>query len=73
MTIDIIFQDKEVQVMGERSGSSRVLDSRQRGYGFESHQHHCAVSLSKPLIPCLVLVQPRKTHQDMTEKMLTGA
>ena len=48
---------------------------------------HCALSLSKTLnIVCLVLVQPRneclnlvlnmvqpsKTHPDMTEKMLTG-
>ena len=27
--------------------SGRVLDSRPRGHGFEPHQCHCVVSLSK--------------------------
>ena len=27
--------------------SGRVLDSRPRGCGFESHSRHCVVSLSK--------------------------
>ena len=27
--------------------SGRVIDSRPRGRGFESHQRHCVVSLSK--------------------------
>ena len=27
----------------ERERSGRVLDSRPRGRGFESHQHHCVV------------------------------
>ena len=40
--------------------------------GFEPHQRHCIVPLSKTLILCLVMVQDRKTHPDMTEKMLTG-
>ena len=30
--------------------SERVLDSRPRGRGFEPHQRHCVVSLSKTLI-----------------------
>ena len=30
------------------------------------------MSLSKTLIFCLVLVQPRKTHPNMTEKLLAG-
>ena len=51
--------------------SSKVLDWRSRGCGFEPHS---PVSLSKmlfyPLL--LVLAQPRKTHADMTEKILTG-
>ena len=35
---------------------------------FEPYQRLCVVSLSSTL--CLVLVQPRKTHPDMTEKLL---
>ena len=50
----------------------RVFDSRWRGCGFKPHRQHCIVSLSKTLILCFVLVQPRKTQHDMTEKMLTG-
>ena len=42
--------------------SSRVLDSRPRGRGFEPHWRHCVVSLSKNINPRLVLVQPRKTR-----------
>ena len=38
--------------------SGRVLDSRQRGRGFEPHPRHCVVSLSKNINPSLVLVQP---------------
>ena len=49
--------------------SGRVLDSRPRGRGFEPHQRHCVVSLSKNIIPSLVLVQPRKTHPFITEKL----
>ena len=60
-------------VIRERSG--RVLDSRWKGYGFEPHWRHCIVSLSKTvrhINPSLVLVQPRKTHPDIAEKLLTG-
>ena len=39
--------------------SSRVLESRPRGWGLEPHRHHCVVSLSKNIYPSLVLVQPR--------------
>ena len=52
--------------------SGRVLDSRPKDRGFEPHWHHCVVSLSKTHNPCLVLVQPRKTRPDITEKFLTG-
>ena len=31
----------------------RVLDSRSRGCGYEPHQRHCIVSLSKTLYPLL--------------------
>ena len=41
------------------------------GLRFEPHWKHCFVSLSKTLILCLVLVQPRKNHRGMTEKLLT--
>ena len=46
----------------------RVLASRQRGRGFEPHQHHCIVSLSKNINPSLVLVQPIKSCALVTER-----
>ena len=52
--------------------SGRVLDSRQRGRGFEPHRRHCVVSLSKNINPSLVLVQPRKTCSFITERLLMG-
>ena len=52
--------------------SSRVLDSRPRGRGFEPHRRHCVVSLSKNINPSLVLVQLRKTRPYITEKLLMG-
>ena len=52
--------------------SGRVLDSRPRGWGFEPQQHHCIVSLSKNINPSLWLVQPRKTHPYITERLLVG-
>ena len=50
----------------------RVLYSRPRGRGFESHRCHCVVSLSKNINPSLVLVQPRKTRPFLTERLLMG-
>ena len=50
--------------------SGRVLDSRPRGRGFEFHRRHWVVSLS--INPSLVLVQPRKTHPYITERLLVG-
>ena len=52
--------------------SGRVLDLRQRGRGFEPHQRHCVVSLSKNIHPSLVLVQPRKTCPFITERLSMG-
>ena len=52
--------------------SGRVLDWRQRGHGFEPHRRHFVVSLSKNINPSLVLVQPRKTHPFITERLLMG-
>ena len=49
-----------------------MLDSRPRGRGFEPHQCHCVVSLSKKINPSLVLVQPRKTRPFITERLLMG-
>ena len=46
--------------------SGRVLDSRQRGHGFEPN---CFVSLSNP---SLVMVEPRKTCLFRTERLLMG-
>ena len=56
--------------MGAHWLSGRVLDSRQRGRGFEPHQPHCVVALSKNINPSLVLVQPRKTCPFITERLL---
>ena len=52
--------------------SSRVLDLRLRGRGFEPHRRHCVVSLSKNINPGLVLVQPRKNRPFITERLLMG-
>ena len=52
--------------------SGRVLDSRPKGHGFEPHRCHCVVSLSKNINPSLVLVQPRKIHPFITERLLMG-
>ena len=52
--------------------SGRVFDSRLRGRGFEPHRCHCVVSLSKNINPNLILVQPRKTHPFITERLLMG-
>ena len=38
----------------------------------ELHQLHCIVSLSKNINLSLVLVQPRKTHPFITERLLMG-
>ena len=56
--------------MGVQWLSGRVLDLRPRGRGFEPHWHHCLVSLSKNINPSLVLVQPKKTHSCITERLL---
>ena len=54
--------------------SGRVLDLRSRGCGFEPHQRHCVMSFSMTHLSshCLVLVQPRKTGPNITEKLLAG-
>ena len=49
-----------------------MLDSRPRGGGFEPHRRPCVVSLSKNINPSLVLVQPKKTHPFITERLLMG-
>ena len=49
--------------------SGRVLDSRPRCHGFEPHRRHCIVSLSKNINPSLELVQPKKTHPCLTERL----
>ena len=43
-----------------------------RGCAFEAHWRHCVVSMSKNINPSLVLVQPRKTHPFITERLLMG-
>ena len=53
--------------LGAQWLSGRVLDSRPKGRGFEPHQRHCVVSLSKNINSSLVLVQPRKTRPFINE------
>ena len=50
--------------------SGRVLDRSERGRGFEPQRRHYVVSLSKNINPSVVLVQPRKTHPFITERLL---
>ena len=61
-------------IYGAQWLSGRVLDSRPKGGGLEPHRRHCVVSLSKThyFNPSLVLVQPKKTCLDITERLLTG-
>ena len=63
------FTEKE---FGAQWLSGSVLDSRPKGHGFEPHQRHCVVSLSKNINSSLVLVQPRKTCPFITERLLMG-
>ena len=42
------------------------------GRGFEPHRRHSVVSLSKNIIPSLVLVQPRKFRPFITKRLLIG-
>ena len=49
-----------------------MLNSRLRDHGFQPHQRHCVVSLSKNINPCLELVQPRKTRPYINERLLMG-
>ena len=49
-----------------------MLDWRRRGRGFEPRRRHCVVSLSKNINSNLVLVQPRKTHPFINERLLMG-
>ena len=52
--------------------SGKVLDSGSRGCGFESHQRHCNVSLSKTLYPMLSTGSTREDPFRHDRKMLTG-
>ena len=61
-----------INQVGAQWLSGRVLDSRPWGHEFEPCRGHCVVSLSKNINPSLVLVQPRKTHPFITERLLMG-
>ena len=54
-------------------GSAVAECLRPKGHGFESHRHHCVVSLSKT---CLFLLSTgstlRMTRPNITERLLTG-
>ena len=63
---------KKKKFPGAQWLSGRVLDLRLKGRGFEPHQRHCVVSLSKKINPSLVLVQHRKTRPFIAERLLMG-
>ena len=67
-----MFVNSSFHQTGAQWFSGRAFDSRPKGRGFEPHQRHCVVSLSKSINPSLVLVQPRKTHPFITERLLMG-
>ena len=57
----------------EHSGSVVECLTRDRGFAGSSLIGVTALcSSARHIKPCLVLVQPRKTRPDITEKMLTG-
>ena len=59
--------------LGAQWLSGWVLDSRPRGPGFEPHRHHCGCGpWAWHIYPSLVLVQPRRTHPCLTERLLMG-
>ena len=47
-------------------------DQRVAGLSLTASTVTVLCPLARYFISCLVLVQPRKNHPDMTEKMLTG-
>ena len=65
--------DNSLSLHREHSCSVVECSTRdQRAEGFEPHRCHCVVSLSKNINPSFVLVQPRKTHPFITERLLMG-
>ena len=69
--LQLIVQEKKMIDKKQRAQwlSGRVLDPRPRGRGFEPHQRHCIVSLSKKHYPSLVLP---KTRPCLFERLLIG-
>ena len=70
----LVKTNHSLSYMGAQWLSGRVLDSRLKGRGFESHQRHCVVVLEQDtfILAVIVLVQPRKTHPCLTERLLMG-
>ena len=54
------------------SGSVVECLTRDRVAACSPHRRTCVVSLSKNIIPCSVLVQPRKARPFITERLLMG-
>ena len=61
-------------IIGAQWLSGRVLTQDRGGHEFETHRHHCVVSLSNTHLSLLSTVSPQEdpTHPDITEKMLIG-
>ena len=72
MSVSQNYPERYNYIVGVQWLSGRVLDLRPRSHRFEPHRGHCVVSLSKSINPSLVLVQPRKTHHIITERLLMG-
>ena len=54
--------------------SGRVLDLRPMGCRFEPQRRHCVVSKTHEdilILALIVLVQPKKSRPDITEKLLS--
>ena len=61
------------EFFGEKNHqTAKKHGSRPKGHGFELYWRHCVVFLSKNINPSLVLVQHRKTHPNITERLLMG-
>ena len=58
--------------LGSAVAQCLIPESRPRGCGFESHRRHCDVVFEQDtfILALIVLVQPRKTHSCLTERLL---
>ena len=73
MTNKIIFRIKGKNSIGAQRLSGRVLDSRQRGRGFEPPGRHCDVVLEQDtFILAKYWFNPGRPRPCLTERLLMG-